>query len=124
MIETEIFEKFDNLSEDELNTKSNKNVYVKNDVMTTVIKRCKCERKIDGFRKNLMIPGSEISECPEHEVKPKIGNIFMNEEIRKKEGNESDSSKIKPFKSGKKVGATYCLGCKDYTHNFKPQEIK
>ena len=57
-----------------------------------------------------MIPGSEISECPEHEVKPKIGNIFMNEEIRKKEGNESDSSKIKPFKSGKKVGATYCLG--------------
>ena len=71
-----------------------------------------------------MIPGSEISECPEHEVKPKIGNIFMNEEIRKKEGKESDSSKIKPFKSGKKVGATYCLGCKDYTHNFKPQEIK
>ena len=45
MIETEIFEKFDNLSEDELNTKSNKNVYVKNDVMTTVIKRCKGEKK-------------------------------------------------------------------------------
>ena len=45
MIETEIFEKFDNLSEDELNTKSNKNVYVKNDVMTTVIKRCRGEKK-------------------------------------------------------------------------------
>ena len=45
MIEREIFEKFDNLSKDELNTKSNKNVYVKNDVMTTVIKRCKCEKK-------------------------------------------------------------------------------
>ena len=28
-----------NLSEDELNTKGNKNVYVENDVMTTVIKR-------------------------------------------------------------------------------------
>ena len=28
-----------NLSEDELNTKSNKNVYVENDVMTIVIKR-------------------------------------------------------------------------------------
>ena len=39
MTEREIFEKFDNLSEDELNTKSNKNIYVKNDVMTTVIKR-------------------------------------------------------------------------------------
>ena len=40
-----------------------------------------------------MIPGSEISECPKHEVKPKIGNIFMNEEIRKKEGNESAHQK-------------------------------
>ena len=45
MTEREIFEKFDNLSEDELNTKSNKNVYVKNDVMTTVIKRCRGEKK-------------------------------------------------------------------------------
>ena len=33
-------------------------------------------------------------------------------------------SKIKPIKTGKKPGTAYCLGCKDYTHNFKPQEIK
>ena len=33
-------------------------------------------------------------------------------------------SKIKPKKLGKKIGTTYCLGCKDYTDNFKPQEIK
>ena len=33
MTEREIFEKYDNLSEDKLNTKSNKNVYVQNDVM-------------------------------------------------------------------------------------------
>ena len=45
MTEREIFEKFDNLIEDELNTKSNKKVYVKNDVMTTVIKRCRGEKK-------------------------------------------------------------------------------
>ena len=38
-------------------------------------------RKIDGFRKELMIPGSEISECPEHEFKSRIGNIFVNEII-------------------------------------------
>ena len=37
MTEREIFEKYDNLSKDELNTKTNKNVYVKNDVMSTVI---------------------------------------------------------------------------------------
>ena len=28
-----------------------------------------------------MIPESEISECPEFEVKSKIGNIFVNEKI-------------------------------------------
>ena len=33
-------------------------------------------------------------------------------------------SKIKLIKTGKKIGTTYCLGCKDYTNNFKPQEIK
>ena len=33
-------------------------------------------------------------------------------------------SRIKPIKTGEKIGATFCLGCKDYTHNFKPQEVK
>ena len=33
-------------------------------------------------------------------------------------------SKIKPIKTGKELGTTYCLGCKDYTYNFKPQEVK
>ena len=28
-----------------------------------------------------MIPESQISECPEHEVKSKTGNIFVNEKI-------------------------------------------
>ena len=32
-------------------------------------------------------------------------------------------SKIKPIKTGKELGATYCLGCRDYSHNFKPQEV-
>ena len=45
MTESEIFEKFNNVSEDELNTKNNKEVYVKNDVMTTVTKRCRGEKK-------------------------------------------------------------------------------
>ena len=33
-------------------------------------------------------------------------------------------SKIKPIKTGREIGIMYCQGCKDYTHNFKPQEIK
>ena len=31
-----------------------------------------------------MIPESEIPECPEHEVKSKIGNTFVNEKILEK----------------------------------------
>ena len=45
MTENFFFEKYNNLSEDELNIKSNKNVYVENDIMTTVIKRCRGEKK-------------------------------------------------------------------------------
>ena len=32
-------------------------------------------------------------------------------------------SKIKSIKTGKEIGTTYCIGYKDYTNNFKPQEI-
>ena len=37
---------------------------------------------------------------------------------------KNTQSGIKPIKTGKDLGTTSCLGCKDYTHNFKPQEIK
>ena len=33
-------------------------------------------------------------------------------------------SKIKATKIGKQSGTTYCFGCKDYTKNFRPQELK
>ena len=36
---------------------------------------------------------------------------------------KNTQSKIKPIKIGKEIGTTYCLGCKDYTHNLKPQEV-
>ena len=45
MTEREIYEKFDNLSKDELNTKSNKNVYVKDNVMANIIKHSRGEKK-------------------------------------------------------------------------------
>ena len=43
--EKEIFEKFDNLSNDESNTRSSKFVYVKNNVMTNIIEHCRGEKK-------------------------------------------------------------------------------
>ena len=82
MTERKIYEKFDNSSEDELNTMSNRNVYVKNNIMTNIIKHCRGEKKrgikvIDGFRKQLMIPDYEISVSIEHVVKSKNrDNIF------------------------------------------------
>ena len=81
MTERKIYKKFTNLSEKELNTKNNKEAYVINDVMTTIIKCCRGEktrgiRAIDGFRKKLMIPDFGILMCPEFEVKSKIRKIF------------------------------------------------
>ena len=37
---------------------------------------------------------------------------------------EKHAIKNKPIKTRKELRKTYCLGCKDYTDNFKPQEIK
>ena len=37
---------------------------------------------------------------------------------------KKQESEIKPIKIGKQPGTTYCLECKDFTHNFKPEEVK
>ena len=45
MTEKEVFKKYDNLSENKLNSKNNKEVYVRNDVITNIIVRCRGEKK-------------------------------------------------------------------------------
>ena len=45
MTEREVYKKFGNLSEDELDTKNNKNAFVRNNVMTNIIKHCRGEKK-------------------------------------------------------------------------------
>ena len=81
MTKREIYKKFTNLRDEELNIINNKTTYVRNDIITTIIKRCTGEktrgiRAIDGFRNKLMIPDSEIPKCPEFEVTSKIGKFF------------------------------------------------
>ena len=66
MTEREIFKRFSNLSNDKLNKISNKFAYVKNTIMTNIIKHCRGEKKrgtraANGFRKRLMIADYEIS---------------------------------------------------------------
>ena len=65
MKKREIYKTFTNLSKKELNTQNNNTPYIRNDVMTTIIKRSRGEktrgiRAIDGFRKKLMIPDFDI----------------------------------------------------------------
>ena len=45
MTEREIFKKFVKLSIDELNTKSNKNAFAKDTIVTNIIKHCRGEKK-------------------------------------------------------------------------------
>ena len=33
-------------------------------------------------------------------------------------------SEIKPIKIKKRPRTMYCFGCKDFTYNFRPQEVK
>ena len=37
---------------------------------------------------------------------------------------KNTQSKINPINTGKNIGTTHCLGCKDYTDSFRPQKIK
>ena len=37
---------------------------------------------------------------------------------------KNTKSKIKPIKTGKELGTTYCLECKGLTHNFRSQKVK
>ena len=71
MAATEIFEKYPNLSENELNTKTKKfmpKMMLWLLLLNAAEVKKRCETKIDGIRKKL-IPGSEISECPECDTK-------------------------------------------------------
>ena len=86
MTEREFFKRFYDYDEDSLNTKCNKTVFVKNTIMTKIIKNCKGEKKrvvrsAGEFRRKLFIPEHEIYESIEHKVKSKIGTIFVNEKI-------------------------------------------
>ena len=45
MTERKIYKKLTNLNENELNIKSNKSVYVENNIMTNIIIHCKGEKK-------------------------------------------------------------------------------
>ena len=72
MNKREIFEKYDNLSKNKLNIKNNKEVYVKNDVMTSAIIRSKGKKKKEDkkqkqkkiqFRRKVRFAKFDIMVC-------------------------------------------------------------
>ena len=53
------------------------------------------------------------------ELKRYVEKILLNYKKMK-----NKQLKIKPIKVGKQSGTTYSFGCKDYTKNFRLQEVK
>ena len=83
MTEGEFFKKCDNLTENELNSENNKIVFVRNDVMTTVIVLCNGEKRGQKknrgeFRRKLVCTEHDIMMFSEYSVNSKILCIRKN----------------------------------------------
>ena len=55
-----------------------------------------------------------------------LGNLLAGERIvRAGSGNKKGKGNIRAgFWKRIGLGTTFCLGCKDFTHNFRLQEVK
>ena len=79
------FEKYDNLSENELNKRIECQKWYYEFCHKTCRgkkKKKRAKRSIDRFTKKVTTE-CVISECSEYDVKSKIGNIFVNEKFTK-----------------------------------------
>ena len=59
-----------------------------------------------------------------HSIKSKCSWWIVKKNTAKLQRMKNTQTKIKLIKTGKELGTTYCLGYKDYTDNFKSQEVK
>ena len=66
----------------------------------------------------------ELEFKSNHSKKVKVFKMDCQKNAARLRIMKNTQSKIKPIKFGKNIGTTYCLGCKDYTNNFKPQGVK
>ena len=75
---------------------------------------------IDDLSKRLL----ELEFKSNHSIKSKCLKWVAKKNTANNKRHKNTQSRITPIKTTKKIGAAYCLRCKDYTHKFKPQEIK
>ena len=73
-----------------------------------------------GLSKGLL----ELEFKSKHSIKSKCLKWIVKKNTARLQRMENTQSEIKPIKLWKIFGTTYCLGCKDYTDNFKPQKAK
>ena len=71
------------------------------------------------IKKNAEDFGKIVAVTKSKELKRYAKKHFTNLQSMK-----NTQSKLKPIKAEKELGTMYCLGCKDFTHDFKPQEVK
>ena len=90
MTEREVFQKYDNLSEYELNNQNDKEVSVRINVITSVTVNCtgekmraKKKKKKGEFKRKLGFKKFDIMVLSEYSIKSKIGKIFVNEKYLK-----------------------------------------
>ena len=90
MTEREVFQKYDNLSEHELNNQNDKEVSVRINVITSVTVNCtgekmraKKKKKKGEFKRKLGFTKFDIMVLSEYSIKSKIGKIFVNEKYLK-----------------------------------------
>ena len=75
---------------------------------------------IDDLSKRLQ----ELNFKSNHSIKSKCLKWIVKKYCQITKNKKTLNQKKTRQKTGKELGTTYCLGCKNYTHNFKPQEVK
>ena len=75
---------------------------------------------IDDLSKRLQ----ELDFKSNHSIKSKCLKWIVKKYCQITKNKKTLNQKKTRQKTGKELGTTYCLGCKNYTHNFKQQEVK
>ena len=90
-----------------------------NQIYTYIIKSTK-KSLIDYLSKRL----SGLEFKSNHSIKLKCLKWIVKNILPNCKKLKNMQSEIKPIKIEKRPRTTYCFGCKDFTHNFRPQEVK
>ena len=94
-----------------------------NQIYTQIIKSTK-KPLIDDLSKRLL----ELEFKSNHSIKSnhtkKVFKMECQKHFAKLQKMKNAQSEIKPIKIENRPGTTYCFGCKNFTHNFRPQEVK